>query len=140
MSAFRRTVARAWIYTGSVAKVVAVIGASSNRQKFGNRAVRAFLQQGFTVIPINPHETEVEGLKAYASVLDVPGPVDMASLYVPPEIGEQLIGEIARKGIGEVWLNPGAESDELIARARALQIQPIVACSIVAIGENPYAI
>jgi len=123
-----------------VAKVVAVIGASSNRQKFGNRAVRAFLQQGFTVIPINPHETEVEGLKAYGSVLDVPGPVDMASLYVPPEIGEQLIGEIARKGIGEVWLNPGAESDELIARARALQIQPIVACSIVAIGENPYAI
>ena len=123
-----------------MAKVVAVIGASSNRQKFGNRAVRAFLQQGFTVIPINPHETEVEGLKAYASVLDVPGPVDMASLYVPPEIGEQLIGEIARKGIGEVWLNPGAESDELIARARALQIQPIVACSIVAIGENPYAI
>jgi len=123
-----------------VAKVVAVIGASSNRQKFGNRAVRAFLQQGFTVIPINPHETEVEGLKAYASVLDVPGPVDMASLYVPPEIGEQVIGEIARKGIGEVWLNPGAESDELIARARALQIQPIVACSIVAIGENPYAI
>ena len=117
-----------------------MIGASSNRQKFGNRAVRAFLQQGFTVIPINPHETEVEGLKAYASVLDVPGPVDMASLYVPPEIGEQLIGEIARKGIGEVWLNPGAESDELIARARALQIQPIVACSIVAIGENPYAI
>ena len=140
MSAFRRIVARARIYTGSVAKVVAVIGASSNRQKFGNRAVRAFLQQGFTVIPINPHETEVEGLKAYASVLDVPGPVDMASLYVPPEIGEQLIGEIARKGIGEVWLNPGAESDELIARARALQIQPIVACSIVAIGENPYAI
>ncbi len=140
MSAFRRIVARARIYTGSVAKVVAVIGASSNRQKFGNRAVRAFLQQGFTVIPINPHETEVEGLKAYASVLDVPGPVDMASLYVPPEIGEQVIGEIARKGIGEVWLNPGAESDELIARARALQIQPIVACSIVAIGENPYAI
>ena len=123
-----------------MAKVVAVIGASSNRQKFGNRAVRAFVQQGFTVIPINPHELEVEGLKAYASVLDVPGPVDMASLYVPPEIGEQLIGEIARKGIGEVWLNPGAESDELIARARALQIQPIVACSIVAIGENPYAI
>jgi len=140
VSAFRRIVARARIYTGSVAKVVAVIGASSNRQKFGNRAVRAFLQQGFTVIPINPHETEVEGLKAYASVLDVPGPVDMASLYVPPEIGEQVIGEIARKGIGEVWLNPGAESDELIARARALQIQPIVACSIVAIGENPYAI
>ena len=119
-------------------KVVAVIGASSNRSKFGNRAVRAFLQQGYTVVPINPHETAVEGLKAYASVLDVPGAIDMASIYLPPEIGEQVIGEIAQKGIAEVWLNPGAESDELIARARALNIRPIVACSIVAIGENPY--
>ena len=123
-----------------MAKVVAVIGASSDRRKFGNRAVRAFQQQGYTVVPINPHETEVEGLKAYASVLDVPGLVDMASLYVPPEIGERVIEEIARKGIAEVWLNPGAESDALIARARALEIQPIVACSIVAIGQNPYAL
>ena len=120
------------------AKVVAVIGASNNRSKFGNRAVRAYMEQGYTVVPINPHETEVEGLKVYASVLDVPGPIDMASVYVPPEVGERVIAEIAQKGIAEVWLNPGAESDELIARARALRIQPIVACSIVAIGENPY--
>ena len=123
-----------------MSKVVAVIGASSNRSKFGNRAVRAFRQQGYTVVPINPHETEVEGLKAYRSVLDVPGAIDMASLYIPPEIGEQVTEEIARKGIPEVWLNPGAESDALIARARALEIQPIVACSIIAIGQNPYAL
>lgn len=119
-------------------KIVAVIGASSDRRKFGNRAVRAFLAQGYTVIPINPHATEVEGLPAYRSVLDVPGSIDMASLYIPPDIGEQVIDEIARKGIGEVWLNPGAESDALVARARFLGIQPIVACSIVAIGRNPY--
>jgi predicted CoA-binding protein len=123
-----------------MSKVVAVIGASSNRQKFGNRAVRAFQQQGYTVIPINPHETSVEGLKAYASVLDVPGPVDMASFYVPPDVGEQVIEDVAKKGITEVWLNPGAESDALVARARALNIQPIVACSVVAIGQNPYAL
>ena len=119
-------------------KVVAVIGASNDRRKFGNRAVRAFLQQGYTVVPINPHDAEVEGLEAYASVLDVPGTIDMASFYVPPDVGEVIIGEVAQKGIAEVWLNPGAESDELIARAKALQINPIVACSIVAIGENPY--
>jgi uncharacterized protein len=124
----------------NVKKTVAVIGASSNRNKFGNRALRAFRRQGYTVVPINPNEAEVEGLKTYASVLDVPGPIDMASLYVPPHVGELLIAGIAQKGITEVWLNPGAESDELIARARALQIQPIVACSIIAIGANPYAI
>jgi predicted CoA-binding protein len=120
-------------------KVVAVIGASSNRSKFGNRAVRAFSrQQGYTVVPINPHETEIEGLKAYASVLEVPGPIDMATLYVPPEVGERVIEEIARKQIPEVWLNPGAESDALIARALALHLHPTVACSIVGIGQNPY--
>jgi predicted CoA-binding protein len=119
-------------------KVVAVIGASSNRRKFGNRALRAYRQQGYTAIPINPNEAEVEGLKTYASVLDVPGAIDMASFYVPPEIGERLIEDVAKKQIPEVWLNPGAESDELIARARALDIRPIVACSIIAIGENPY--
>jgi uncharacterized protein len=121
-------------------KVVAVIGASNNRRKFGNRAVRAYLEQGYTVVPINPHEGEVEGLKAYASVLDVPGTIDMASFYVPPDVGEQIIDEIARKQIAEVWLNPGAESDELVARARALSLKPIVACSIVALGKNPYSL
>src|SRR5881396_2725687 len=123
-----------------MAKVVAVIGASNDSRKFGNKAVRAYRQQGYTVVPINPHEREVEGLKTYASVLDVPGPIDMASFYVPPEVGEQIIDEVARKQIPEVWLNPGAESDALIARARGLSLNPIVACSIVAVGQNPYAL
>ena len=122
-----------------MAKVVAVIGASNDRSKFGNRAVRAFVRQGYTVIPINPHENVVEGLKAYKSVLDVPGPIDMASFYVPPDIGEQVMDEVARKCVAEVWLNPGAESDRLIRHAQALHIEPVIACSIVAIGQNPYA-
>jgi predicted CoA-binding protein len=121
-----------------MSKVVAVIGASKDRQKFGNRAVRAYRDQGYTVVPINPHEAEIEGLRAYRSILDVPGTVDMASFYVPPEVGETVIAEVAQKGVAEVWLNPGAESDELVTRARALSLQPIIACSIVAIGQNPY--
>jgi uncharacterized protein len=121
-----------------VAKTVAVIGASSDRRKFGNRALRAYVQQGFTVLAINPNETEVEGLKTYASVLDVPGSIDMATFYVPPDIGEKVIDEVAKKGITEVWLNPGAESDALVERARSLNIRPIQACSIMAIGEDPY--
>ena len=121
----------------AASRIVAVIGASADRKKFGNRAVRAFRQQGYTVVPINPHETEIEGLKSYASVLDVPGSIDMATLYVPPDVGEHVIEEIARKQIHDVWLNPGAESDALIARARALEIEPTVACSIIGIGRDP---
>jgi predicted CoA-binding protein len=122
-----------------MARTVAVIGASSDPRKFGNRAVRAFRRRGYTVIPINPNEAEVEGLKTYASVLDVPGPIDMATFYVPPAIGQRVIAEVAQKRIPEVWLNPGSESDDLIRLARALRVEPILACSILGIGENPYA-
>src|SRR5215510_15274323 len=100
-------------------KTVAVIGASSNRGKFGNKAVRAFEKQGFTVIPINPHETEVEGHKAYASVLDVTGPIDMATVYVPGSVGVKIVEELAQKGVPEVWLNPGADEPQVVDRARA---------------------
>ena len=121
----------------STPRRVAVIGASTDRRKFGNKAVRAFLRQGYDVVPINPHEARVEGLVAYRSVLDVPGAIDMATVYVPPAIGLAIMAEIARKGIPEVWLNPGAESPELVAAARALGLSPIEACSIVGIGETP---
>jgi uncharacterized protein len=120
-------------------KVVAVIGASSDPRKFGNRAVRAFRRQGYTVIPINPNESQVEGLKTYASVLDVPEAIDMATFYVPPDIGARVIKDVARKQIPEVWLNPGSESDELVRLAKSLKVEPILACSILGIGENPYA-
>jgi predicted CoA-binding protein len=125
--------------SGQTNRIVAVIGASSDPRKFGNRAIRAFRRQGYTVIPINPHQKMVEGLKAYASVLDVPGSIDMATFYVPPDIGLKVIAEVAKKGITEVWLNPGSESGELIRLARSLKMEPILACSIVGIGENPYA-
>src|SRR5207253_7298559 len=89
-------------YTGLMSKVVAIIGASNNPRKFGHRAVRAFRRRGYTVVPINPHEREVDGLKTYRSVLEVPGAIDMATMYVPPEIGEQVIEEIAQRKIREV--------------------------------------
>ena len=118
-------------------KTVAVIGASSNRGKYGNKAVRAYVRQGYRVIPINPNVSEVEGLKTYASVLDVPGPIDMATVYVPGAVGMKVVEDLARKGVPEVWLNPGADDDPVIARASALGLNIVVACSIMGIGESP---
>ena len=120
-----------------MSKTVAVIGASSNRYKYGNKALRAFVAQGFNVLAINPNEEEVEGLKTYASVVDVPGAIDRATVYVPGHIGVRVMDDIARKGIPEVWLNPGADDDEVVARARALGVKVIQACSIMAIGDSP---
>jgi predicted CoA-binding protein len=116
---------------------VAVIGASSARHKFGNKAVRAYLRQGWTVYPVNPNEPTIEGLTSYPSVSAIPGPVDRASLYLPPALGMDVLDDIQRKGIRELWVNPGAESDELIAKAERLGLETIQACSIVDIGERP---
>lgn len=121
-----------------MAKTVAVIGASNDRRKFGNKALRAFKEAGYTVIPVNPTEAVVEGIKAYGSVLDVAEPIDMATVYVQPDIGFTLLAEFEKKEIGEIWINPGAESDELLAEARRRKLNVIAACSIVGLGRNPY--
>jgi predicted CoA-binding protein len=116
---------------------VAVVGASNARQKFGNKAVRAYLRQGWTVYPVNPNEKTVEGLQVYATIADVPGAVDRVTMYVPPSVGIDLLDAIKAKGAKELFLNPGSESDALVARAEALGLEPIQACSIVDIGERP---
>ncbi|CAG0977771.1 Trans-feruloyl-CoA synthase FCS1 [Phycisphaerales bacterium] len=117
---------------------VMVIGASNDREKFGNKAVRAYLRQGHIVFPVNPTEDSVEGIRCYHAIADVPGPIDRATIYVPPAIGETLLPQLASRGdIKEVWLNPGAESDQVLAAAARAGIEPIQACSIVDIGERP---
>jgi predicted CoA-binding protein len=118
---------------------VAVVGASSDRQKFGNKALRAFRDRGYTVVPINPKEAEVEGEKSYASVLDVPGDVDMATFYVSPAVGLKILEDVAKKGIPEVWLNPGADGPQVVERAKTLGLKTVVACSILGIGASPSA-
>lgn len=116
---------------------VAIVGASSAKHKYGNKAVRAYLRQGWTVYPVNPTEKLIEGLEAYPSVGDIPDPIDRVSMYVPPKVGILLLDGIKAKGAKELFVNPGAESDELITRAEALGLEPIQACSIVDIGERP---
>ena len=121
-----------------MSKTVAVVGASSDRSKFGNKALRAFKAEGYRVIPINPNEREVEGITTYASVLDVPEDIDMATVYVQPDVTLRLLDEFARKDIPEIWINPGAESEAVIAEARHRGLNVVFACSIVAIGRSPH--
>ena len=116
---------------------IAIIGASRDRSKYGNKAVRAYQQHGDAVYPVNPRESEIEGVPAYASVLDIPNHVDVASFYVPPHVGLQVIEEVAQKGIRRVLLNPGAQSDELLARCAELGLDATVACSILLVKRSP---
>jgi uncharacterized protein len=119
---------------------IAIIGASSDRHKFGNRAIHAYRAQGWTVFPVHPKESVIEGLPAHRSISDVPGPVDRASLYVPPAVGMELLSAIKAHGAKELWVNPGSGSPELVARAEQLGLVVVEACSIVAAEQESLAL
>jgi predicted CoA-binding protein len=116
---------------------VAVIGASNDRSKYGNKALRAFRQRGYTVYPVNPNETTVEGLAAFPSIKDVPVRPEMITVYVRPPVLLKLLPDIAARGCDELWLNPGTESEEVLAEAERLKLNVIQACSIVGVGVSP---
>lgn len=117
---------------------VAVLGASRDRRKYGNKSVRAHARAGWQVFPINPQADEIEGFRAFRSLRDVPvRPLDRVSVYVPSEIGITLLDDIAACQPREVWLNPGSESEELLSAAQRLGLPVICACSIVDVGMSP---
>jgi predicted CoA-binding protein len=118
-------------------KTVAVIGASADQTKFGNKAVRAFVKQGYTVYPVNPKEARIEGLPVCKTIGAVPVRPNLISVYLPPPVLLKLLPEIAGRGCDELWLNPGTESAEVLAGAERLGLNVIQACSIVGIGLSP---
>lgn len=118
-------------------KSIAIIGASNDRNKFGNKAVRAFRQQGYEVFPVNPKEDTVEGLPAFKSIAAVPVRPRLISVYLPPPVLLKVLPDIAAKGCDELWLNPGTESDEVLAAAERLKLNVVQACSIVGVGVSP---
>lgn len=116
---------------------IAIVGASTDRSKYGNKATRAFAQGGWTVYPVNPAVDMVEGLPAYKSLAEVPEPIDRVSMYVPPAVGLKMLEDVAAKHPDEFFLNPGSESEALVEAAKAHGLTPIQACSIVNIGLRP---
>ncbi len=116
---------------------IAIIGASKDKNKFSNKAIRAYKEKHHVVFPVNPHEKEIEGLTCYGNVADIPLEVDVASVYLPPEIGVKIVADIVKKGIKKVILNPGAESVELVNKLRLYGIEVTLECSIRAIGLDP---
>ncbi len=117
---------------------IAILGASPDRSKFGNKAVRAYLQQGYDVYPVNPRGGQIEGLAVATTLAEVPAErLNRISVYLPPPVLVGMLDEIATKGCDELWLNPGTESPEVLERAEQLGLNVIMACSIVDIGVSP---
>ena len=119
-------------------RTVAILGASADRAKFGNKSVRAHRQAGFEVFPVNPRGGQIEGLTAFASLTDIGvSPLDRISVYLPPAVAISVLDEIASCGCEQLWLNPGCDTPEVVRRAQDLGLPVIAGCSIVDVGFSP---
>jgi len=116
----------------------AVVGASTNRNKYGNKVLRVYMQTNRKVYPVNPRAAEVEGLKAYPDLASLPEKVHGISIITPPAVTENIVEEAARLGIKHLWMQTGAESDEAVRRGEELGLNIIAgdACALVVMGYH----
>ncbi len=119
----------------------AVVGASQNREKYGNKVFRCYLQHDLKAYPINPSASEIEGHAAYASLADLPEQVDRISVITPPEVTEQVVTQAIEAGVKHIWMQPGAESPAAIQNAENHDLNVIAGgpCILVTLGytESP---
>lgn len=115
-----------------------VVGASSNREKYGNRVLRCYLMNGKTAIPVNPSETEIEGIACVGSVSDLPDSVESISIITPPAVTERVVEEAIGRGIRNIWMQPGAQSRKAIERCEAAGVNVIAdgSCILVVLGYH----
>ena len=113
-----------------------VVGASPRRHKYGNKVLRCYQQNGRTAIPVNPREPAIEGVRCVASVLELPDEVRSISVITPPAVTERVVEEAVRRGIRNVWMQPGAESERAVATCAAAGINVIAdgSCLLVVLG------
>ena len=114
----------------------AVVGASVDRAKYGNKVLRCFQQHGKEVYPINPRASEVEGQRAYPSLRALPVRAKAVSVITPPAITEGVVREAAAAGVTHIWMQPGAESEAAIRAAESLGMSVIAGgpCILVVMG------
>lgn len=114
----------------------AVVGASTDRTKYGNKVLRAYIQTDRPVFPINPKAPEVEGLTAFPDLRSLPEPVHGISVITPPPVTAKVVAEAAELGIKHIWMQPGAESPAAVAAAEAAGMNVIAdgTCALVVFG------
>lgn len=116
----------------------AVVGASRDRTKYGNKVLRVYMQNQRPVYPVNPTADEVEGLTAYPDLASLPEPVHGLSIITPPDVTEQVVEQAADLGIEHVWMQPGAESEAAVAIAESRGLSVIAGgpCALVVMGYH----
>jgi predicted CoA-binding protein len=113
-------------------RVWALVGASADRSKYGNRILLDLHAAGYTIYPVNPREPEIEGLRAYPTLADLPDLPQVVDVVVPPRVTEEIVRQCAELGLSRIWMQPGAESEEAITFCQENDIRLVHhACAMV---------
>jgi hypothetical protein len=113
-------------------RVWAVVGASQDPAKFGNRIFHSLRNSGYTVYPVNPRGGELDGSEVYPTLADLPQSPEVIDLVVPPRVTEKVVKEAHELGLSRVWMQPGAESQKAIDYCHEHGMQVIYdACAMV---------
>lgn len=114
----------------------AVAGASTNRQKFGNKVLRCYQQHQKNVYPVNPSEEEIEGLTSVHTITELPNSVESLSIITPPPVTEKIVEQAIAKGIKNIWMQPGAQSTAAVANCLKHGVNVIAdgSCILVELG------
>ncbi|MGB9719689.1 MAG: CoA-binding protein [Candidatus Anstonellales archaeon] len=114
--------------------IIAVVGASRKKDKYGYKIYKAILNAGYKIYPVNPNADEIDGKKCYPSISSVPKKLDVVIMVVPPKITEKIVEEVAKLKIKKVWMQPGSESEKAIEFCRKNKIEVIAKMCFVADG------
>lgn len=114
----------------------AVVGASTDRSKYGNKVLRCYQQRKLQVTPVHPKETTIEGLACAPDLASVAPRPHGVSIITPPAVTEKVVQQAIALGIRHLWMQPGAESQAAIDAARAAGIDVIAGgpCLLVVLG------
>lgn len=120
------------------AESFAVAGASAHRDKYGNKVLRALADSGREVYPLNPKQTEIEGRASYASLAELPHPVESLSIVTPPAVTRQIVRQAIEAGVKSVWMQPGAEDEQAsqLARDAGLNVIDDGSCVLVLLARE----
>ncbi len=121
------------------AKTFAVVGASTNQEKYGYLVYKSLKNFGKTAYPVNPRAKEIDGDPSYASVADLPETPEVVISVVPPAITEDLVGQLADRGIKNLWMQPGAESNAAIQGAEKAGIATVHSGPCIMVGLRTHA-
>ena len=120
--------------------VFGVVGASSNRDKYGNKVLRCYQMKNLRAVPVHPQEQTIEGLDCVSSVADLPAEVQSISIITPPQITEKVVEQAAARGIKNIWMQIGSESPAAVKYCEEQNLNVIAdgSCVLVVLGYHEH--